>query len=78
MTATAQQVIAGKSATPALYLVSVDGKVVGQLERYARAGHPWKAYLGTGEARRFVAAFYGPTGRKDAIGLILALHEKGR
>lgn len=68
-------VIKGKGQTPALYLVTVGGEVIGQLEKFNNtrsATHPWKAYRGTGMNRRFLAAFYGPAGRADAIAAILA------
>jgi hypothetical protein len=68
-------VIKGKGSDPSTVSGDGRGEVIGQLEKFNNTRsttHPWKAYRGTGMNRVFLAAFYGPAGRADAIAAILA------
>lgn len=65
-----EQVIKSVNGCAALWLVKEDGKVIGMLEKYPnnrQETHPFKAFSGVGFKSRFIEAFYGPTGREDAI-----------
>jgi len=53
--------------TPALYLVQRNGVTIGQLEKSRNTPsevHPWKAFEGTGDSRRYLRAFYEADGGK--------------
>ncbi len=55
---------------PAIYLVRVNGSVVGMLEKWRNTKtdtHPWKAFAGYGFDSKFVGAYYGRTGKQQAI-----------
>ncbi len=72
-TVTLECVIKGKGQRAALYLVIVNGAVVGQLEKIRDTRtdrHPWKAYSGTGQTRRYLGAFYA--GKSAALDAVLA------
>lgn len=58
----------GKYA-PARYIVAVDGKEIGHVEKYNNSRsekHPWKAWLGVGENIGFSGSFFDVDGGKRA------------
>ena len=64
----------GGAGRASVYLVKKgpggDEMIVGMLEKYRNTRtetHPWKAFAGHGATRSYLGAFYGPTGREDAI-----------
>ena len=65
-----EQVIKSVNGCAALWLVKEDGKVIGMLEKYPdtkEETHPFKAFSGVGFKSKFLSAYYGRTGREDAI-----------
>jgi hypothetical protein len=60
-THTLEQVHKPTTKTAGLWLVKVNGNIVGQLERFKNSRtdtHPWKAFKGTGMTRHYLGAFY--------------------
>lgn len=62
---------ASAQGTAAVYLVrrAHSGAVVGMLEKFRDTRtdtHPWKAFAGYGEGRKFIGPFYKEDGGKEA------------
>jgi len=78
--ATLKQVEKAKGQQAGLWLVMDGERIVGQLEKYNNTRtetHPWKAFSGTGFARKFIGAFYAEDGGKEAaLEVILAIDEE--
>lgn len=52
-----------------MYTVSIEGQIVGLLEKYhdvAGETHPWKAFSGCGMNVKFIGSFYQHEGGKSA------------
>jgi hypothetical protein len=67
---TVKRIRTGMRGIPSEYLVLDGEKKVGMLEKYqdtATETHPWKALLGIGYGQRWLGAFYGPSGKQDAV-----------
>jgi hypothetical protein len=59
----------------ALHVVLEGDREVGLLEKYKNTKtetHPWKAFKGIGEACQYLGAFYGRSGKADALAAIAA------
>ena len=64
---TIEQIYKSKDGQPALFLVKIGETIIGQLEKYndtRSETHPWKAFAGTGETRKFLGSFYPEEGGK--------------
>lgn len=59
----------GGRGSYSLYLIRVNGRAVGLLEKYPNTRtetHPWKAFLGVGLKADYQGAFYAEDGGKKA------------
>jgi hypothetical protein len=66
-----------KDGNPALYLVLWGSEKIGLLEKYPNTKtetHPWKAYIGVGQAAEFIGSHYGKDGRSKACRAIQERH----